>query len=85
MMTNKGLTKLIEECGELIQVVAKKIAYMNTDHHPDGTSMKLRLEDEIGDVLAAIDFSSQKLDLNLNSIYARHRLKYSIFRGWDQE
>ena len=36
MMHCDGLTKLIEECGELVQIAAKKQAYFDTDTHPDG-------------------------------------------------
>ncbi len=35
-MTANGLTKLLEELGELAQVAAKKQAYFHTDAHPDG-------------------------------------------------
>lgn len=50
MLTGKGLAKLIEECGELIQVAGKKLAFYTTDVHPDGgpsPSLKRRMEDEI--------------------------------------
>ena len=63
-MANKGLTKLNEELCELGQIAAKKTAYMDTDHHPDGESLKERMEDETADVLAAITFVVEKFDLN---------------------
>lgn len=56
-MHGNGLTKLMEECGELVQIAAKKSAYINTDRHPDGMgSLRTRLENEIADVLAACTF-----------------------------
>jgi hypothetical protein len=60
----KGVTKLIEELAELIQVLAKKNAFMDTDVHPDGKGLlSIRMEEEIGDVLAAIDYCTEKLNL----------------------
>jgi len=79
-----GLAKLLEELGELSQIAAKKLAYPNTDDHPDGAgSMRLRLEDEIGDVLAAIDFVSGKFRLNARRILDRKAEKLGRFREWD--
>jgi NTP pyrophosphatase (non-canonical NTP hydrolase) len=61
----KGVTKLIEELHELGQVLAKKAAFMDTDDHPDGKgSLKLRLEDEAGDVLAAIAYLNDNFPLS---------------------
>lgn len=52
-LTADGLAKLAEECGELLQVVGKKLAYYYTDEHPDRDgSLKRRLENEIADVIA---------------------------------
>lgn len=85
-MSQKGLTKLLEELGELGQIAAKKIAYMDTDEHPDGLgSMKSRMEDEMADVLAAIDFVVNKFDLDVDRIYDRSRKKYNRFVFWDKE
>lgn len=35
-MGNKGLTKLMEESGEVIQIASKQIELMNTDFHSAG-------------------------------------------------
>lgn len=86
MMHAKGLTKLVEECGELVQVAAKKMAYINSDFHPDGKeSLSLRLEDEMGDVVAAIQFVSEKLNLSDHDIQARATSKYNQYKRWDSE
>jgi NTP pyrophosphatase (non-canonical NTP hydrolase) len=85
-MHSKGLTKLMEECGELVQIAAKKSAYIHADNHPDSSiPMSKRLEDEMGDVLAAIDFVMKKLDLNPVSIRQRRASKYETFCAWDKE
>jgi len=83
-MSNNGLTKLIEECGELAQIAAKKIAYLHTDEHPDGKgSMKSRMEDEIADVMAAIAFVSEKLGLDEAKMFARGETKMALYKKWD--
>lgn len=79
-MHAKGLVKLLEECGELSQVAAKKIAYPDTDEHPDGSSLSLRLEQEIADVLAAIDYVTRAYGLSEVSINARKSNKCLLCR-----
>lgn len=86
MMSNKGLTKLGEECGELVQIAMKKIAYPDTDEHPDGKgSMLRRLEDEMGDVIAAMQFVTDKLGLDRERISVQARHKLVTFHRWDQQ
>ena len=78
-----GLTKLAEECGELIQIVSKKSAYLDTDTHPDGKgSMRTRMEDKIADVAAASEFVVQNFELNRQRILSRTQEKLSTFRRW---
>ena len=82
-MHSDGLTKLIEECGELIQIAAKKQAYLYTDEHPDGAgSMKVRLEEEAADVLAAITFIIRTQSLNGEHIRTRAAKKLARFTMW---
>lgn len=82
-MDKKGLTKLIEECGELVQIAAKKSAYMDVDLHPDGKgSMKMRLEDELADVEAASQFVIDKFKLNEQRIQQRAIDKLMQFTLW---
>lgn len=84
-MSQQGLTKLLEELGELSQIAAKKIAYIDTDDHPDGMSMKARMEDEMADVMAAIMFVADKFDLDKEKIGNRIELKYARFTEWDNQ
>jgi NTP pyrophosphatase (non-canonical NTP hydrolase) len=84
-MHNKGLTKLMEECGELIQICAKKSAYMNIDRHPDGSSLKHRLEDEIADVVAALTFVVEKFDLDVPYMDERSQDKLALYEQWNSE
>jgi len=85
-MSNRGLTKLIEECGELAQIAAKKIAYPDTDVHPDGKGSLIgRLEDEVADVMAAIAFVAEKLGLDEARMFARGDAKRKQYQEWDTE
>lgn len=82
-MTAKGLAKLIEECGELQQILGKKLAYFHTDEHPDGKgSMRERLQDEIADVMAACTFVSRTMELDPHAINARRIRKLGQFHDW---
>lgn len=84
MMSANGLTKLIEECGELIQICAKKLAYYDTDDHPDGKgSMEARMIEEMGDVMAAISFVGRKFHLNVDAVLDRADKKINLFLEWD--
>ncbi|UBF29884.1 hypothetical protein K9N68_37370 (plasmid) [Kovacikia minuta CCNUW1] len=83
-MHQKGLTKLMEEMGELTQVAAKKSSYLYTDVHPDNNGLlSSRMEEEVGDVLAAIEFVIGKHRLNREVIEQRRQKKLKIFREWD--
>jgi NTP pyrophosphatase (non-canonical NTP hydrolase) len=85
-MTAEGLVKLMEECGELVQIAAKRVAYYNTDTHPDGAgSMSHRLEEEVGDVLAAIDFVIGAHGLNHTRVKQRKESKLTLYRRWASE
>lgn len=78
-----GLAKLIEECGELQQIAAKKLAYFHTDVHPDGGgSLKQRMEDELADVAAASAFVAQQFALDEKRIKQRAALKLADFQSW---
>jgi hypothetical protein len=50
-----GLSKLVEECGEVLQVAGKVLAFPDGDH-PDGESVSARLSKETADLAAAIEF-----------------------------
>lgn len=85
-MTMKGLAKLVEECGELTQIAAKKMARMDTDEHWDNQGPLLRrLEDELADVAAISTFVFQKFNLSASRIKERSALKLALFQKWDRE
>lgn len=83
MMTGGGLAKLIEECGELLQVAGKRLAYYKTEEHPDGgPPLSQRLEEEIADVMAACLFVSEVHGLDLKRIADRTAVKTELFKRW---
>lgn len=79
-----GLAKLAEECGELLQVLGKIIAYPDTAVHPDGTLLNERIMEELGDVRAAMIFFAEQNGISKASIHARAEYKLARFRYWDE-
>lgn len=84
-MSNKGLTKIMEECSELIQICAKKVAFMQDEYHPDGQFMRGEIEKEMADVLASIEFVINKWNLNRELIDYRMNQKLSLYNIWDEQ
>ena len=89
-MTNNGLSKLTEEAGEMLQIVGKLLQYpklqLTTDDrllHPDGSNLRHRLQEEMADVIAAMEFVSNKLQLDTEAIDKRACEKVERFRQWD--
>lgn len=70
-----GYKKAMEECAELIGIIAKKAAYPDTDDHPDGGSFAAFMEDEIGDVLAIVEYVTNRHTLNRERITQRRKQK----------
>lgn len=86
MMTGKGLAKLIEECGELIQVAGKRLAYYTTDYPPDnGPRLTQRLEEEICDVMAAYLLVVTLNELELKLVDERETMKFKRFMEWHED
>lgn len=84
MMTAKGIAKLIEEMGELNQVLGKRLAYYTTEDHPDGgLPLNERMEDEIADVLAACSLVMLLHGLDDARIQVRTAVKLELFLKWE--
>ena len=85
-MAINGLAKLNEECGELIQVIGKRLAYYHTEEHPDGgPPLTERLADEIADVMAACEFVVSLNQLDRDRIVNRCADKLRLFRQWHKD
>lgn len=83
-MPNGGLIKLMEELGELTQAAAKRLAVSGEAYY-DGTILDQRMEDEIGDVTAIIQYVTENLGLSDHDIQARVTSKYQLYRKWEKE
>lgn len=87
-MSQKGLAKLTEELGELLQEVGKAQA-MNLDidtPHWDGKGpLRARLIDEMADVEAAIAFVRDKFGIDPFATYERRHAKLMLFLQWDKD
>ena len=82
-----GTSKLIEEMGELHQVLGKLIATAGDTEHWSG-DLRQKLVEEIGDVRAAIRFFEEQnmTGTELVLIEKRSRVeKLALFRKWHRE
>ena len=79
-----GMSKVIEETGELGQVLGKLIATGGDPEHWDGSDLRERLVDECGDVLAAVSFFAETNGI-LDAVELRARRKIETFHQWHRE
>lgn len=73
----------MEEAGEVVQVCGKLLATYGEAHHWEGSNLRDRLEEELGDVLGAIDFVIEhNTMLRADVIAARRAVKLELFKLW---
>jgi NTP pyrophosphatase (non-canonical NTP hydrolase) len=82
-----GLSKLSEECGEVVQVIGKLMGTGGEPAHWDGSDLRLRLTEELADVLAACDFVAMTNGYALDeaAIAERRIAKLQQFLEWHRE
>jgi NTP pyrophosphatase (non-canonical NTP hydrolase) len=82
-----GTSKIMEEASELITVLSKLQATNGELAYWEGDPLDIRMEDEIADVLAAIEFFLQENgdELDLRRMRARTSDKLKLFRKWHLE
>lgn len=80
-----GISKLVEEAGEVMQVAGKLMGSGGDILHWDGTNLKERLEEEIADLLAACNFVVSYCKLDIPRIQARQSAKTALFLDWHNE
>ena len=87
-MSNQGRDKLLEEMGELSQVLAKLNAFPACVSpevlHPDGTDLGQRLVEEIADVTAAIELVMMTHSVDQLSVKIRAVEKFQMYLKWHQ-
>lgn len=79
-----GLSKLVEECGEVLQVAGKLIGSEGRTDHWSGDLRKMLVE-EIGDLQAAIEFFITHSGLPKGDIQERRIEKRALFELWHRE
>lgn len=80
-----GLSKLIEECGEAMQVAGKIIATGGEVEHWDGTNLEDRLIEELGDLMAAAEFVAERVGQEfVDAVIDRSAVKLRLFRTWQE-
>jgi NTP pyrophosphatase (non-canonical NTP hydrolase) len=79
-----GLSKLIEECGEVMQVAGKLIGSGGDPMHWDGTDLRERLLDELSDLQAALRFfgTMNYEQEAANRFGERVEAKVALFHEW---
>lgn len=83
-MNNKSRTKLTEECGELVTILAKIEAFGGFGEHWDGKgNLQKRLEGEIADVLASCIFAIDINGLDYAQIDKQMQEKVLKFEYWE--
>lgn len=82
-MAARGYAKLAEELGELTQVVGKRLAYWDNDAHWDGSNITDRMVEEMGDVIAAIQFVCERNGIDPYRVLDRWNDKVGLFRRWE--
>lgn len=80
-----GISKLIEEAGEVVQVCGKLLATQGETQHWDGPPLDERLADELGDLLAAIYFVREHCPVSADAIEQRALDKLRLFEKWHSE
>lgn len=80
-----GLSKLIEEMGEVQQVAGKLIATNGEPDHWDGSDLRQRLTGELADLAAAIIFFTEANGLDTAQFHERRAKKCKTFGVWHQE
>ncbi len=77
-----GLSRLIEESGEVQQVAGKLIGAHGADTHYDDTDLRDRLTLELGDLYAAFSFVVDSNDLDWAAINQRSEKKRDKYNRW---
>lgn len=82
-----GSVKVQEECAELIQAISKMMgAGGDTGVHWDGNSILGKIQQEIGDVYAAIDFFLRHNPMvDRVAIREQFKAKSALFEGWHED
>lgn len=79
------LAILSEECGEVIQIVGKVLRHGYANFHPLDPvlqSNKSLLQNELGDLVNAINFLAEHKDVDMEAIHTKAESKKKRFVRW---
>ncbi len=79
-----GLSKLVEECGEVQQVIGKLMGTGGSTKHWNVLDLRTKLIEEIGDVVAACLFVAKANGFE-EEVIAQMEYKYDRFMKWHAE
>lgn len=79
-----GISKMVEEYGEVLQILGKIQGRGDLGIHWDGQNLKESLENEMSDVAAANHFLATKLQLNTPRMLERAEKKIKLFNRWHE-
>ncbi len=78
-----GLAKIVEEGSESMEIIAKLMGTGGEEIYYDGRNLRQELQDELGDLLAAIAFTIESNpQLSYETIAHRRERKLAQFREW---
>ena len=77
-----SISKVVGTFGKVLVVCGKLMGSRGEIAHWDGSDLKERLELELGDALAAVEFVIDKCALNRDVIYVRRNGKRKLFEHW---
>jgi NTP pyrophosphatase (non-canonical NTP hydrolase) len=89
-----GISKLVEECGEVLQICGKLMGTkgevthwdMNRTSAPNSTeNLKERLTMEMGDLFAALRFVGKHCGIDERAVEQRMNRKLARFEEWHQQ
>ena len=77
-----GLAKLIEECGEVLQIAGKLITTNGENNYWDDRDLHKDLAEELGDLVAATSFVITYSGLDDDEVFERADMKMVLFEEW---
>jgi NTP pyrophosphatase (non-canonical NTP hydrolase) len=78
----RGIGKLVEECGEVLQLCGKLFAFPYGDHPDDNGDLAIRIEEELADLHAAMRYFILMNEIDVARINARSEKKLARFYDW---
>lgn len=79
------IAEVIRVAGRTVQVIGKAVMIGGLGDHFDGTNLKVRLEEETGDFLAAAEFMQRHGVIDRTAVTLRKAQKLDLYEKWHAE